>query len=251
MIFQFFKKLKKAIYFYRSTPIIKEEKSETPAAEESLISSEAAKEEISQEERVITLGSSALLRALFEGDIPVGPAWVRLADGREIHGHFNDGKLTLQQTPPMTPLASGENQVDQLLEEAFEVNADAVETEDQLIIAFPSPLPPPASETAIAEDTDNKAEEGKMALGLLLSGKINGGILEGMGKVIFPCGKLIHGEFVEGFMRGYGVVILPDGTVRQGEFKDNLLHGAGRITLPSGHTIQGIFNQGKLVIETA
>jgi hypothetical protein len=116
---------------------------------------------------------------------------------------------------------------------------------DQVIITFPY-----LNHEDDSLETDYDENTPPPPVGLLLSGQLDNGYLNGIGKVVFPCGKMVHGHFVAGWMQGYSTVTLPDGSIRQGHFQNNVLHGDGRITLPSGHIIEGSFNQGKLVTQT-
>lgn len=183
----------------------------------------------------ITQADGSIFKTQFHEGIPSGEGKIILSDGMEVLGSFKYGKFSAFQDTTQQLTSQ------QLAETASEIDSDF--SSDQVLITFPTH---PSLQT---ENISHKDSE-SLPLGLLLSGSLDNGILNGMAKVIFPSGKLIHGNFNSGFMEGYAVVILPDGTVRQGEFRDNLLHGLGEVTLPTGSVIRGIFNRGKLVTET-
>lgn len=81
---------------------------------------------------------------------------------------------------------------------------------------------------------------------LLYEGNINGGVVQGSGKLYRNGLLLYHGEFREGKYNGQGTLHGDNGSLLySGEFSDNLYHGSGKLYGEDGGVLySGMFENG-------
>ncbi len=90
--------------------------------------------------------------------------------------------------------------------------------------------------------------QGELSLpdGSIYKGKLENGLLHGVGELDWKDGSSFKGDFYQGVMQGEGAYVASDGTSFTGEFYNGLPHGKGEMVTLDGARLEGQFVKGQI-----